>query len=306
MKKIFTLLLVMLAALSVACAPESKKAEKDDNGPLTFEIDIRAVSWHSAMVEILPSNNDDTYYFSTIEKSIFDQYESEEIFINDKVAELQARCESEGYPLIEYLSQYSDGWHYDKELTPVTEYCVFVFGLTSEGVVTTGLTTATFKTIALGDGRNESPVGINQGDTVVEGLTWGSYVELGDYYGNGVAVWVLSLNNDVGSFMIQVHTDLSATSVALGEFPIEASFDVGVAMAGGLNHVGYSDGTYWICCTSTDDDTVKEKVYCQSGTVTIAKDGDIFTIAVDAIDEYGNTIKMSYTGELYDNTPTYN
>ena len=299
-------MLVMLALFGVACALEKKEKGSVDNGPLTFEIDIRGISWTSAMIEVFPSNNNDTYYFSTMEKAAFDQYESEEVFINDIVTGLQARCEAEGYPLLEILSQYSDGWHYDRELASATEYCVYVFGLTSEGVVTTGLTTATFKTIALGDGRNESPVGINQGDTVVEGLTWGSYVELGDYYGNDVAVWVFSLNNDVGSFMIQVHTDLSAAGVALGEFPIEASFDAGVAMAGGLNHVGYSDGTYWICYISTDDDTVKEKVYCQSGTVSIAKEGDIFTIAVDAIDEYGNSVTASYTGELYNNTPAYN
>lgn len=306
MKKIFNILLVMLAALSVACDPESKKVERVDNGPLTFEIDIRGISWNSAMVEIFPSNDVDTYYFSTMEKTAFDQYESDEVFINEIVAELQARCETEGYPLSEILSQYSDGWHYDKELASTTEYCVYVFGLTSEGVVTTGLTTATFKTIALGDGRNESPVGIDQGNTVVEGLTWGSYLALGDYYGNGVAVWIFSLNKDEGLFEIQVHTDLSVTGVALGEFPIKSSFDTGVAMAGGLNHLGYSDGTYWICCNSAEDDTVKEKVYCQSGTVSIAKEGDIFTIEVDAIDEYGNSITASYTGELYNNTPTYN
>ena len=306
MKKIFNLLLVMLAALSVACDPESKKVERVDNGPLTFEIDIRGISWNSAMVEIFPSNNVDTYYFSTMEKTAFDQYESDEVFINEIVAELQSRCEAEGYPLSEILSQYSDGWHYDKELASTTEYCVYVFGLTSEGVVTTGLTKATFKTMALGDGRNESPVGINQGNTVVEDLTWASYLVLGDYYGNGVAVWFFSLNKDEGSFAIQVHTDLSVTGVALGEFPIEYSFDAGVAMAGGLNHLGYSEGTYWICCNSAEDDTVKEKVYCQSGMVSIAREGDVFTIEVDAIDEYGNSVTASYTGELYNNTLTYN
>lgn len=316
MKKIFNLLLVMLAILGVACVPNFWDSAEKENGdetnnetaPLTFKIDIRAVSWHSAMVEIFPSNNKDTYYFSTMEKALFDQYESDEIFINDRVAELNARCEAEGYPLTEYLSQYSDGWHHDKELTPSTEYCVFVFGLTAEGVATTELTTATFETLSVGGGGNESPVGINQGDTVVEDLSWGAYMMLGDFYVVGAGSWLYTLYTEdgTGSLFIEVQTDLAASEPVSGEFPIEQSFDAGVAIAGGIDYREYPYGVFWVCYNDPAEESVKEKVFCQSGTVTIAKDGDIFIINVDAIDEYGNTLTASYRGELYNNTPTYN
>ena len=313
MKKIFNFLLVSLAILGVACVPNFWGSAEEENGnetnnetaPLIFKIDIRAVSWHSAMVEIFPSNNKDTYYFSTMEKTAFDQYESEEVFINEIVTGLQARCEAEGYPLIEYLSQYSDGWHHDKELTPSTEYCVYVFGLTAEGVVTTALTTATFKTLSVGGGGNESPVGINQGDTVVENLSWGMYIMLGDFYVVGAGSWQYAFytEDDTGTLFVEVQTDLAASEPVSGEFPIERSFDAGVAIAGGKDYRDYSYGVFW---KRYDDDVIKESVYCQSGTVTIDREGDIFIINVDAIDEYGNTLTASYRGELYNNTPTYN
>jgi hypothetical protein len=48
-----------------------------------------------------------------------------------------------------------------------------------------------------------------------------------------------------------------------------------------------------------------EAIYCRDGAVTINKDGDNFIIYVDATDEFGNSIKASYSGELYNNTPTF-
>ena len=312
MKRVLNLLLAMLAIWGVACAPEDAGDNNDNNtnvesGPLTFEIDIRGISWNSAMIEVFPSNDVDTYYFCAMEKSLFDQYESDEAFISDKVAELMAMCESEGYPLSEILSQYSDGWHYDKELASATEYCVYVFGLTAEGVVTTPLTTATFKTRTLGEDGHEVPLGLDKGDLTIDTLTRGSYMYLGDFYGNGVGNWIFSLNDEenTGSFDIEVQTDLSVKDMALGEFPIMKSFDAGVAIAGGMDYREYLYGTCWRLYES-DYETVKESAFCQSGTVTIAKEGKIFTITVDALDEYGNTIKMSYTGELVNITPTYN
>lgn len=309
MKKVLNLLLAMLAIWGVACVPEDAEENKDINvetEPLTFEIEIRGISWNSAMVEVFPSNNVDTYYFRAMEKMLFDQYESDEAFISEKVAELQAECEKEGYPIAEILSQYSDGWHYDKELASATEYCVYVFGLTAEGVVTTGLTTATFKTRTLGDDGNEIPLGLDKGDLTIDNLTWGGYMYLGDFYGNGVGNWLFTLHEEenTGTFTIEVQTDLSVTDMAQGEFPIMRSFDAGVAIAGSLDYREYLYGTSWMCYES-DYETVKEMAFCQSGTVNIAKENDIFTITVDALDEYGNTIKMSYTGGLYDNTPDY-
>lgn len=306
MKRIFKFMLVMLAVFGVACAPEKKEKESVDNAPLTFEIDIRGISWNSAMIEVFPSNNVDTYYFRAMEKVLFDQYESDEAFISEKVAELQAECEKEGYPLAEILSQYSDGWHYDKELASATEYCVYVFGLTAEGVVTTGLTTATFKTRTLGDDGNEIPLGLDKGDLTIGNLTWGGYMYLGDFYGNGVGNWLFTLHEEenTGTFTIEVHTDLSVTDMAQGEFPIMRSFDAGVAIAGSLDYRGYLYGTSWMCYES-DYETVKEMAFCQSGTVTIDKEGKNYIINVDAIDEFGNTVKTSYVGELYDNTPDY-
>lgn len=319
MKIIFSLLLSLLVVCGTACAPESKEDVTPDNGgennttnddpaaALTFEISLRLVTWDSATVDITPSNDTDTYHFGLVEKGAYDGYDSDETFIRDRVADLEARCELVGCPLSELLTQYADGWHYDKELTPETEYCVYVFGLTGEGVVTTELTTLAFTTLAVGGSVGDDPVGIDNGDTNVEGLVWGSYIYLGDFYGVGDANWRFFLNNfdGTGTFTIELQTDLSVVEPPLGEFQILQSFDAGVAIAGALNYMDYIYGTTWLLYDDTEDFNFAEMAFCQSGTVTIDKEGKNYIINVDAIDEFGNTVKTSYVGELYDNTPDY-
>ena len=128
MKIIFSLLLSLLVVCGTACVPESKEDVTPDNGgennttnddpaaaALTFEISLRLVTWDSATVDITPSNDTDTYHFGLVEKGAYDGYDSDETFIRDRVADLEARCELEGCPLSELLTQYADGWHYDKE-----------------------------------------------------------------------------------------------------------------------------------------------------------------------------------------------
>lgn len=320
MKIIFSLLLSLLVVCGAACVPENKEDVTPDNGgennttnddpavaTLTFEISLRLVTWDSATVDITPSNDTDTYHFGLVEKAAYDAYDSDKVFIRDRVADLEARCELEGCPLSELLTQYADGWHYDKELTPETEYCVYVFGLTGEGVVTTELTTLAFTTMAVGGSVGDDPVGIDNGDTNVEGLVWGSYIYLGDFYGVGDANWRFFLNNfdGTGTFTIELQTDLSVVEPPLGEFQILQSFDAGVAIAGALNYMDYIYGTYWVCYDNAAEQNTVQMALCQSGMVIIDREGDNFIINVDAIDEFGNSIKASYSGELYNNTPTF-
>lgn len=314
MKTFFNLLLAMLVVLGVACTPQNTETMIPDNGDenngntaaLTFDIDIRNVSWNGAMVEIFPSNNTDTYYFDVVEKTVYDQYDNDEAFINDKIAELKAKCETDGMPLEEILSQYSDGYYYEKLLTPVTEYYVYVFGVTDEGVATTELTTKAFTTLAVGGGGNDAPAGIDKGDITVDCLTWGSFMNIDDYYGVGVGTWLVVLSDESGrgTFTIELQKDLSANSF-LGEYLISKSFDAGVAIAGALDYREYVYGTTWLLYDDTEDFNFAEMAFCQSGTVTIDKEGKNYIINVDAIDEFGNTVKTSYVGELYDNTPDY-
>ena len=67
----------------------------------------------------------------------------------------------------------------------------------------------------------------------------------------------------------------------------------------------YIYGTYWVCYDNAAEQNTVQMALCQSGTVTIDREGDNFIINVDAIDEFGNSIKASYSGELYNNTPTF-
>ena len=41
-----------------------------------------------------------------------------------------------------------------------------------------------------------------------------------------------------------------------------------------------------------------ENIFCKSGKVVLDKRGDDYIVNLEAIDAYGNTITMSYTGAL--------
>ena len=84
----------------------------------------------------------------------------------------------------------------------------------------------------------------------------------------------------------------------MGEFAISSSLEAGTAVAGGLdaNHYYAEYGTRWILYSASW--SVDALVFMKSGTVTIAKSGDDYTININAIDGHGNTVTMSYTGAL--------
>ena len=78
MKRVFNLLLAVLAIFGIACNRNDEgNSDNDNNDPLTLEIEISSVTWDSAVVLIHPSNYDDSFYFDIIEKAAYDQYESD-------------------------------------------------------------------------------------------------------------------------------------------------------------------------------------------------------------------------------------
>ena len=97
---------------------------------------------------------------------------------------------------------------------------------------------------------------------------------------------------------IQILSNLSETELPLGEYPISSSLEAGIAIAGNLDANRYYTeyGTRWILYSASW--SVDELVFMKSGTVTIGKSGDNYTININAIDGHGNTVTMSYTGAL--------
>ncbi len=167
MKKLFNLLLAMLAIVGVACSPFNEgngegngNGENNDPTPaLTFTIQLSNITSSSVKMEVTPSNDTDTYYFDVVEKSVLNHYSSPEAFVADYISQLKAYYEEEGMSLGDALSQGPDSWEYQENyLSPNTEHYAFAFGVTAEGVITSEVTMKSFKTLeaAAGGGSDES------------------------------------------------------------------------------------------------------------------------------------------------------
>lgn len=109
---------------------------------LTFEVNVTNISRTAADIEIIPSNDADTYYFDLIMTSGWEGMTDEEI-----LQELADDIDPD------YLSQGPDGLPADliaqyAPLTPGTDYTVVVFGYDATNGVTTGLTKKQFTTEA--------------------------------------------------------------------------------------------------------------------------------------------------------------
>jgi len=101
--------------------------------------------------------NDDlerTIYFGIFEKAQFAKYASGDDFIRSTINYIDQNAAFNRMELSELLEQELlagdiDGYEYEG-LSPETEYVAYAFGLSIEGVATTGLYTAEFKTLEVG------------------------------------------------------------------------------------------------------------------------------------------------------------
>ena len=244
-----------------------------------------------ATVSVTPSNSD-TYYFDVYEKAEYDKYASDSAFLAFWKTDIQSymdelNSQGSNITFAHFVSIDNDSFTYEGNfaLKPNTAYYAFAFGLLTDGEITTDVTKVAFRTLPATDG-NEG------GNTNIDYLVWGRFTGYGDEYNVGAKNWIFVLYDETrtSELNIELQTELSATEPTLGEYPINSSLDAGTAIAGALDQDGYIYGTYW--------ENSVEKVFCKSGTVTIGKSGDIYTINLNAIDEQDNTITMSYSGEL--------
>lgn len=301
MKRVFNIILATLAMFGVACNPNNGDSGGKDNGPLTFSVDISNITTNGATISVTPSNND-TYYFDIVDKAYYDSFATPMEFLADFVADFQEVVNE----LIEWgaissvediLSSGSRSLDVTDILKPSSNYYVVVFGISTDFTTTTTVTSKLFRTMS--DNREEETFGINNGDKNISDFTRALYSNFDDYYGVGAATWTISLYNEDGRSCLNIDlmTDLATTELPWGEYPISSSFGVGTVLAGNYNNDYASHGTVWILYDN-DWTTLLEAVYCKSGTVTIVKEGDNYTVNVDAIDEFGNTAKFSYSGAL--------
>lgn len=150
MKKLFNLLIAMLAVVGVACNPDNGNENNNNNSQpsLTFTIELSNITSTSVKMTVTPSNNTDTYFFDVVETSVLGHYSTPEAFVADYISQLKAYYEEYGISFGDALSQGPDFWEYQESaLNPGTEYYAFAFGVTPEGVITSKVAMEPFKTL---------------------------------------------------------------------------------------------------------------------------------------------------------------
>lgn len=121
-------------------------------GDLTFEltIDPATITTNGAKLQIVPSNESETYLCAFMTKEYVDSFESDEAFIQADLEAVKEQAESRGMKLSEWLNillmKGSKTNTVDDLSLANTAYYGYVYGCTSEGVPTTDLFKAEFTT----------------------------------------------------------------------------------------------------------------------------------------------------------------
>lgn len=121
-------------------------------GDLTFEltIDPATITTNGCAMQIVPSNESETYLCAFMTKEYVDSFESDEAFIQADLEAVKEQAESRGMKLSEWLNillmKGSKTNTVDDLSLANTAYYGYVYGCTSEGVPTTDLFKAEFTT----------------------------------------------------------------------------------------------------------------------------------------------------------------
>lgn len=154
MKKIlFNGLLLLLATVFVGCkeTPEVPPTPIDPVEKPDFVIEVGAVTDTSVEFTITPEDEEMTYIAMMTTKEYFDKFEDDDAYIMDDLLWLDDAAYNAGVELSEYLEGVlKTGVISDTQdmLDPATEYIVYAFGLSNNGIVTTSLYKQTFTTLS--------------------------------------------------------------------------------------------------------------------------------------------------------------
>lgn len=123
----------------------------NQGGVMSFEltIDPKSITANSCAMQIVPSNESETYLCAFMTKKYVDSFDSEEEFIEADLEMVKEQAESKGMELSEWLNillMKGSKTNTVTDLNANTEYYGYVYGCTSDGVPTTGLFKAEFTT----------------------------------------------------------------------------------------------------------------------------------------------------------------
>ena len=145
--------MLTLAIAFVGCkeTPDVPPTPIDPVDQPDFVIEVKNVTDTSVEFTITPEDEEMTYFAMMTTKEYFDEFEDDEAYINDDLSWLDNAAYEADIDLSEYLKDVlKKGAISDTQemLDPETEYVVYAFGLSNNGVVTTSLYKQTFTTLS--------------------------------------------------------------------------------------------------------------------------------------------------------------
>jgi hypothetical protein len=262
-------------------------AEEVIDSSMTFDIVVSDIMWRGAAVKVVPSNNAATYYFDVVSKEEYDGYADGSEYANKTIIKLKNYSYNLGESFTYLLSLGTNTNRFNAiDIHPNTEYYAVAFGVDADGALTTNVATKSFKTL-------ESQCG----DKVLNDFSLGYCNNFGDYYEVNARNWYVQLSSEASKeeFVFEVQTSLDTTDIT-GTYQFTSTKEVGTAIAGFL-YDDYMSGSYW-CVMDDDGYSMLDYSFIASGSVTISKTGDNYTIVVDAVDEHGHKMTVNYEGAL--------
>ncbi len=152
MKKIlFNGLLLATALVGCKETPDVPPTPIEPVDQPDFVIEVKSVTDTSVEFTITPEDEEMTYIAMMTTREYFDEFEDDEAYINDDLSWLDNAAYEAGVDLSEYLEDVlKKGAISDTQdmLDPETEYVVYAFGLSNNGIVTTSLYKQTFTTLS--------------------------------------------------------------------------------------------------------------------------------------------------------------
>lgn len=133
-------------AESVSLAVSQKRADG-----LSFEINFSDIAHSSFIAQILPSDNNKSFYIATMERTAFEQFESDDAIFESEMARVRQMADNAWLSFSEMLASLTykgEKWQAFNELRPETDYVTIAVGITSSGTRTSDISYNYVTTVA--------------------------------------------------------------------------------------------------------------------------------------------------------------
>lgn len=141
-----------VSLIAVGCKPEPTPEPEPEPEPIPeelFKMEITEVTKSSVSFRITPTDNEKPYVAMIIDKAYFEEFDSEDAYIDDDLSWFEEVAQNEGLTLAEFLAERLNVGVLEaseKELVPNTPYLLYAYHLTYEGEVISDMEYVEFTT----------------------------------------------------------------------------------------------------------------------------------------------------------------